>query len=141
MKKILVFLVFMLFTLIVSAEDPQKQDVFYFFYSDSCPHCHHAMPFIDSLEKEYPDIKFKRLEVSNDEVNFALFNKKMEKLQIKNAGVPLFIFNDKYVVGFKEGKSEKKIKKLLKGRKTQKTESPKTESQKTKPEKSEKPKK
>lgn len=133
MKKIALLLSFMLFALSVSAEntpknaqkDAPKQEVFYFFYSETCPHCHEAMPFVEKLEKENPDIQFKKLEVYKDELNFALFNKKVEKLQIRNVGVPVFIFNNKYVVGFKAGKSEEKIKALLQRAKPQKTESEK----------------
>lgn len=145
MKKIAVVFSLLLFALTVSAEntpqngqkDAPKQEVFYFFYSETCPHCHDAMPFVEKLEKENPDIQFKRLEVSKDELNLALFNKKVEKLQIKNVGIPLFIFNDKYVIGFKAGKSEEKIMALLRGVKNQKTESEKP-AKPAKPEKSKK---
>ena len=127
MKKSAVLLVFMFFTLLVSAEDSQKQDIFYFFYSETCPHCHDAMPFIDLLEKEYPDIRFKRLEVSNNEVNLAIFNKKAKELDIKKSGVPTFVFNGKYIVGFKGEKSEKKIRKMFKNKKSPKKDSEKSQ--------------
>ncbi len=113
MKKISIFLVFMLISFAVSAEETSKGDVFYFFYSSSCPHCHEAMPFVEKLEKERPDITFKKLEVSEDEVNLALFRKKAEKLGIKGQGVPTFIFKDKYIVGFRKGSYEDKIRAMI----------------------------
>ena len=113
MKKILFFLVLTLFSFAVSAEETQKNEVFYFFYSATCPHCHEAMPFIEELEKERPDITFKKLEVSGNEVNLAIFRKKTAKLGIKGGGVPTFIFKDKYIVGFKKGLYEGRIRAMI----------------------------
>lgn len=113
MKKIVFFLIFMFFTFVVFAEEMQKKERFYFFYSESCPHCHEAMPFIESLEKEFPDIDFQKLEVYQSLENSAIFNKKMEKLGTQVSGVPTFVFRDKYVVGFKKGSSEEKIRAMI----------------------------
>ncbi|MBR4489116.1 thioredoxin family protein [bacterium] len=113
MKKILVLLVFVLIPFVFSAEELSESEVFYFFYSSYCPHCHEAMPFVEELEKERPDITFKKLEVSEDEVNRALFRKKSEKLGIKGSGVPTFVFKDKYIVGFKKGTYEKRIRAMI----------------------------
>lgn len=113
MKKIFVFLALAMAAFVLYAEDASANDVFYFFYSDSCPHCHEAMPFVEELEKERPDITFKKLEVSGNEVNRALFRKKAEKLGIKGGGVPTFVFKDKYVVGFRKGVFEEKIRAII----------------------------
>ena len=121
MKKILLLLVFALISFCASAGEPQQSDEFYFFYSATCPHCHEAMPFVEELEKERPDITFKKLEVSGNEVNLALFRKKSEKLGIKGSGVPTFIFKDKYIVGFRKGVFEEKIRAMI-GRQAPKVE-------------------
>ena len=113
MKKIFVFLALAMAAFVLYAEDASANDVFYFFYSASCPHCHEAMPFVDELEKERPDITFKKLEVSGNEVNRALFRKKAEKLGIKGGGVPTFVFKDKYIVGFRKGAYEDKIRAMI----------------------------
>lgn len=113
MKKVLFLLVFAAVSFAVSAGETQKNEVFYFFYSATCPHCHEAMPFVEELEKERPDITFKKLEVSGNEVNRAVFMKKIEKLGIKGRGVPTFIFKDKYIVGFKKGVYEEKIRMMI----------------------------
>ena len=63
MKKFLLLLLLALSSLTVFAEEVQKDNIFYFFYSYKCPHCHEAQPFIATLEKEYNDITFKKLEV------------------------------------------------------------------------------
>ena len=113
MRKILILLVSAMISLMLSAEDAPKSERFYFFYSDSCPHCHEAMPFMEKLEKEFPDIEFKKLEVSKSPENLAIFQKKIEKLGIKGSGVPTFVFKDKYVVGFKKGSFEEKIRAMI----------------------------
>ena len=100
-------------SLLLSAEDVKKSERFYFFYSDSCPHCHEAMPFVDELEKEFQDIEFKRLELTKVPENMAIFNKKAEKLGIKGGGVPTFVFRDRYIVGFKKGVYEEKIRAMI----------------------------
>lgn len=113
MKKIVFLFVSVLISFALSAGEPQQGEILYFFYSDSCPHCHEAMPFVEELEKERPDITFKKLEVSGNEVNLALFRKKSEKLGIKGSGVPTFIFKDKYIVGFRKGVYEEKIRAMI----------------------------
>ena len=43
----------------------------------------------------------------------AIFNKKAEKLRIKGGGVPTFVFRDRYIVGFKKGVYEEKIRAMI----------------------------
>ena len=124
MKKIILFLFFALLSSVLPAEEA-PQSVFYFFYSATCPHCHEAMPFVEELEKERPDITFKKLEVSGDEVNLALFRKKAGELGIKGSGVPTFIFKDKYIVGFRKGVFEEKIRAMIRRPVKKKSESEK----------------
>ena len=113
MKKIFILLVLVMVSFLLSAEEAQKSERFYFFYSDSCPHCHEAMPFVEELEKEFPNIEFEKLELSKAPENMAIFNKKVEKLGIKGGGVPTFIFRDQYIVGFKKGVFEEKIRAMI----------------------------
>ena len=130
MRKLLFVLILAMFSSAVSAEEAQKSERFYFFYSDSCPHCHEAMPFVAELEKEFPDIEFKKLELSQAPENMAIFSKKVEKLGIKGGGVPTFVFRDRYVVGFKKGVFEEKIRAMIN-----------KPAEKAAPDKNEKPKK
>ncbi|HNZ52563.1 MAG TPA: hypothetical protein PLD55_05335 [bacterium] len=113
MRKFLLVAVFMLlFPLFVTASDEDK-DVFYFFYSYKCPHCIEAHPFIDKLKTEYPDIVFKELEVMKVAENRELFKKMIGKLGIQGGGVPTFIFNGKFVVGFQAGHHDKLIRQMI----------------------------
>lgn len=113
MRNCLFALIVAMFSFVVSAEETQQKERFYFFYSDSCPHCHEAMPFVESLEKEFPNIEFNKLEVSGHPEHLAIFNKKMEKLGTQAGGVPTFVFKDKYLVGFKKGVFEEKIRAMI----------------------------
>ena len=65
------------------------------------------------IEKERPDIEFRKLEVSKSPENLAVFRKKMEKLGVKGGGVPTFIFKDKPLIGFRKGVFEEKIRAMI----------------------------
>ena len=107
MKKCFLLILLALFSLAVHAEEVQKDNVFYFFYSYKCPHCHEAQPFIAAIEKEYPDITFKKLEVLQIPENMKLFREMTQKLGIQGGGVPTFIFNGNATFSF--GKYERYV--------------------------------
>lgn len=109
MKKTVILFVFLAAWSLGAAERP----VFYFFHSESCPHCHEAKPFMAELKKKYPDIEFRELEVSRDLVNREILLKKAQQLGISRIGVPLFIIGQTYLSGFKKGEFEKKITDLI----------------------------
>ena len=113
MKKIIFALIFALIPFAANAKEAKKADVFYFFYSATCPHCHEAQPFVEELEKEYPGIEFRKLELSASPENQAIFKKKLEQMKIKGSGVPTFIFKEKYIVGFRKGLYEEKIRAMI----------------------------
>lgn len=113
MKKFWFLLVLALFSFALSAQEAQKDNIFYFFYSYKCPHCHEAQPFIAQIEKEYPDITFKKLEVLQVPENRKLFMEMIQKLGIQNAGFPTFIFNGKFIVGFQSGHHDALIREMI----------------------------
>ena len=104
-----IFLLILLSSLSLFAAKP----IFYFFYSDNCPHCEKAKPFIEQLEKKYPKIAFKKMEVSRNLDNRDIYKEKILSLKIANPGVPLFVLNKEHVIGFNE-RYKKKIENLLK---------------------------
>ena len=113
MKKIFLFVIFILFSFALFAQETAKDNVFYFFYSYKCPHCHEAQPFVAQIEKEYPDITFKKLEVLQVPENRELFRNMIQKLNITNAGFPTFIFNGKFIVGFQTGHHDALIREMI----------------------------
>jgi len=90
-----------------------KKPVFYFFHSETCPHCVHAEPFIKTLEKKYPEIKFEKLEVSRNLDNKELFIKKLQEYKIESPGVPLFILGKSFVMGYKKETHDELILKMI----------------------------
>ena len=113
MKKIFLLLILTLVSFALSAQEVQKDNVFYFFYSYKCPHCHEAQPFIAEIEKEYTDITFKKLEVLQVPENMKLFREMTQKLGIQGGGVPTFIFNGKFIVGFQSGHHDALIREMI----------------------------
>ncbi len=86
---------------------------FYFFYSEYCPHCKKAHPFIEELAKKHPELNFKMLEVSKSPENKALFEQKSNELKLESRGVPTFILGTKSIVGFREGTHDKMINEMI----------------------------
>ena len=113
MKKFFLLVFLTLFSFAVSAQEAQKDNVFYFFYSYKCPHCHEAQPFIEAIEHEYTDITFKKLEVLKVPENMSLFRKMTQELGIQGGGVPTFIFNGKFIVGFQAGHHDALIREMI----------------------------
>jgi len=121
MKKFIVMAILSIFLFSpLFADSPKGSDsvkpdlnTFYFFYSNRCPHCKVAHPFINKLKKEYPKINFKELEVMKVPENRKLFIKMINERGIQGGGVPTFIFGDKFVVGFQEGHHDKLIREMI----------------------------
>ena len=106
MKKIiLVFSVF-LFSLIgflpVQAEniaDSDKVNV-YFFWGEGCPHCESEKPFLEKMEKRYPEIEVHSFEVWGNAENRKMMRDFGEKLNATVNGVPFTVIGEKHVVGW-----------------------------------------
>jgi hypothetical protein len=85
-----------------------ESPVFYLFHSFNCRRCADAIVFLEELKVRYPEIEFSVLEVAKSRENQALFNDLALKLGIKTPGVPVFVFGESYLVGFKEGNRAKR---------------------------------
>ena len=84
MKKLLaLFLLLPLFTAGCKNSDTDiRPDKVYFFYSDTCPHCHDALDYIN---QKYPD----------------LFTRCAAKFKLgRRIGTPLFCMGDNYIMGW-----------------------------------------
>ncbi len=71
------------------------------FYSPTCPHCHHAMEFLEKeIAPKYGDLTITKYNTST-KVGANYYFHYAKKLGIENAGaVPLAVFGDKYELGF-----------------------------------------
>ena len=72
-------------------------DKVYFFFSNTCPHCHEAL---DYLNQKYPDLEVSMTNVGNPE-GFDLFVKCARKFNLGNQiGTPLFCMGENYLMGW-----------------------------------------
>ena len=86
------------------------------FYSPTCPHCHHALEFLDKeIVPKYPDLTITKYNAST-KVGANYYFHYAKKLGMDNAGaVPLAIFGDKYELGFDEKTTGKKYIQYIEG--------------------------
>lgn len=92
----------------VAAEEPQwisegpdgeSRIVVYYFYSDSCPHCIEAKPFVASLgERDWIDLR--AYEVSKNRDNGLLYRDTAAAIGEQARSVPAFIFCSSMHTGF-----------------------------------------
>lgn len=91
-----------------------QPDKIYFFYSQTCPHCHDALKYIN---KKYPGLQLSMINVSNASgMDLLLRCAKKFKLG-RNIGTPLFCMGDEYIMGWApeyEKKFDDAVKPFLK---------------------------
>ena len=70
----------------------------YFFYQDSCPHCHHAASYI---AQKYPNLKMINVDVRQTG-GYNLFLKCANKFRLNQntLGTPLICMGDHYIMGW-----------------------------------------
>lgn len=84
----------------VNQRNELSSDVVYFFYSESCPHCHEAQKHI---AQAYPNLKMERVDVATSD-GYALFVKCAQKFNLGNMiGTPLFCMGDNHLMGWGPG--------------------------------------
>jgi|688.fasta_scaffold330754_2 thiol-disulfide isomerase/thioredoxin len=72
----------------------------HFFWSQDCPHCVAAHPFIDKLKAEYSWLKVQEHEVSGNPRNGRLFEKMARERGKETSFVPTFFVGKKMIVGY-----------------------------------------
>ncbi len=100
MKKWLGLLTVILLFTAACGPTPQNQisnDKIYFFYSNSCPHCHEALEYIN---KKYSDLPISLVNVANPK-GYDLFIACAQKFNLGNQiGTPLFCMGDNHLMGW-----------------------------------------
>lgn len=103
MKKIFYLLVFsLLFTAACdgnasNARTELSPDKVYFFYSNSCPHCHDALEYING---KYPELKLSMVNVGNSE-GYNLLIKCTRDFKLgSRIGTPFFCMGRQYLMGW-----------------------------------------
>lgn len=103
MKKIFYLLVFsLLFTAACdgnasNARTELSPDKVYFFYSNSCPHCHDALEYING---KYPELKLSMVNVGNSE-GYNLLIKCTRDFKLgSRIGTPFFCMGRQYLMSW-----------------------------------------
>ena len=95
---IVLFLAFVIGIYNVHAEEKNLVNI-YLFHSNTCPHCKEEIKVLDELQKEYPNIKIYKYEISSRDNNL-LLDEIAKLYDIKVNGVPFTIIGDKHYIGF-----------------------------------------
>lgn len=74
----------------------------YFFWSQTCPHCRKAKPFVEKLAQTYDWLEVQSHEISENPENAKLFWNLTEQIGEKVTGVPAFLYCGKMHVGFRD---------------------------------------
>lgn len=99
-KLLLIFLFLMLFAGASASHAQEPSACVYYFYGTGCHYCANTTPFLDELEKEYPDLEIKRFEIYSNADDAKLFREYAEAFEIPEPwGVPTVLIGDKYLVG------------------------------------------
>ncbi len=78
----------------------------YFFWSETCPHCQRAKPFIESLPALYPWVEIHSLPLTRDEPdNIRLYVEMARALGEEAQSVPAFFFCGLMITGFGDASS------------------------------------
>jgi len=89
------------------------------FWREGCPYCEKELEFLDTLEERYPELEVRSFEVSKNPENARVFKELMEKLGVKQLGVPATIIGNSAFVGFSEDTAEsieQQIRRIREGR-------------------------
>ncbi len=72
------------------------------FFSDSCPHCHNLMRWVDRIETDFPGVGFVEYEVDEQDIraNKDYFVAVMEALNSSTRGWPRTVIGDRVFIGF-----------------------------------------
>lgn len=88
------------FTGAALAEADARCDTVEYFYSVGCPHCERAGNFLNELQRDYPDVSVKSMDVHDMEVGQPRFIEYIDRFAITQPGVPMLVMCDKFIVGF-----------------------------------------
>ena len=98
---LIVGIIFFMFLIKVGA----KTTNVYVFYGKTCPHCHEALEYLESIKDKY-DINIYRYEVWYDEDSEKLMKEVSEMLDVKVKGVPFVVIDNTPIIGFTSGNTD-----------------------------------
>ena len=100
-KRIRLFIVsLLLFLLVIPNVYAKNQVNLYLFWGDGCPHCAAEQEYLESLEKDFDNLKIIKYEVWNHEENRQFLNEIATKTNQTMTGVPVTIIGQTIIKGF-----------------------------------------
>src|SRR5690606_27579838 len=84
-----------------------------FFWGVGCPHCEHAKSFVAELERSDASLHVERWEVRQSEEGRRRFVATMRRLGAEAVGIPTFVVERQYVVGFQRGTTEAQVRRMI----------------------------
>jgi glutaredoxin len=72
----------------------------YFFWSQKCPHCLKAVPFIDSLQQDYAWLQVHSAEISQNRLNLKRYAEMARSLGHNASSVPAFFICGQLITGY-----------------------------------------
>jgi hypothetical protein len=85
-------------TLTTTPSAPGTLTVWYF-YGNGCEHCTYVTPLVRSLQKKYPDVDFRILEIYDNPYNRDILISMNQKYHQKNSGIPVVFVGDTVLFG------------------------------------------
>ena len=104
----------MIFILLISHDIPASEAVvwtseqdtgetrvhLYFFWSQKCPHCLKAVPFVDSLQRDYAWLEVHSAEISQNRQNLQRYVEMASSLGHEARSVPAFFICGQLITGY-----------------------------------------
>lgn len=109
----LAFLLFAALGAAAAAKPAARVDA-YVFWAEGCPHCRHAITFLQRLEQEESRLRAHFLEVSRDAANQSAFAAVAKRLEPEEPAVPLIVVGDTLMVGYaSDATSDAELRRLV----------------------------
>jgi len=83
-----------------SAPDGSPRVGLWFFWSERCPHCREALPFVAALSAQHPWLEVRSLELTRNGENAALYVRMAAALGQEARAVPAFLVCGQMLTGF-----------------------------------------
>lgn len=99
-KLVFIVLISIFLVSIVYAQSQEGKVNIYYFYGDGCPHCTEAKPFLEELEKKYPQLNIVSYETWYNQENANLFVAMSAACGTNVVGVPTVFIGHKPIIGF-----------------------------------------
>jgi thiol-disulfide isomerase/thioredoxin len=85
----------------------------HFFWTQTCPHCRKARPFIEALPADYPWLDLHSYNLSRDMAGGLQYSRMAEALGDLAQAVPAFLFCGKILTGFDPGATDRLLRQEL----------------------------